>query len=305
MRKLLAVIVSVCLSSLAIAQQDPQFSQNMFNRLFVNPAAAGANDAICASLLYRNQWVGFDGSPKSVVAGVDAPVLNERLGVGLTVLSDEIGFEKTLMAKLAAAYRMNVGSGKLSVGVDFDLMQHELDGKFIAPDGGAVDDPAIPKTGVNGNTFDMGAGIYYQSEKWYGGLSATHLLEATVDLDKFSKEFNRHFYGMLGYTFELSPSVQLKPMVFVKNVTGNTTIDVNVNAHFNNRFWGGISWRNEDAFVLMAGLNIIENLKLGYSYDFTTSELRDYSDGTHEILLGYCFNVKKRVPVSIKNVRFL
>lgn len=304
MRKLLAVIVSGCISSLALAQQDPQFSQNMFNRLFVNPAAAGANDAICASLLYRNQWVSFDGAPTSVVVGIDAPIANERFGIGLTVLSDEIGFENTLMAKLAGAYRMNVGNGKLSLGVDFDFLQHELDGEFRAPDGTA-NDPAIPSNGVSGTTFDMGAGIYYQSEKWYAGVSSTHLLEGSVDLDRFSKDFERHFYGMLGYTFDITPSVQLKPMVFVKNVTDNTTIDVNVNAHFNNRFWGGISWRNEDAFVVMAGLNIIENLKLGYSYDFTTSELRDYSDGTHEIMLGYCFNVKKRVPVSIKNVRFL
>jgi type IX secretion system PorP/SprF family membrane protein len=199
---------------------------------------------------------------------------------------------------------MNVGNGKLSLGVDFDFLQHELDGEFRAPDGTA-NDPAIPSNGVSGTTFDMGAGIYYQSEKWYAGVSSTHLLEGSVDLDRFSKDFERHFYGMLGYTFDITPSFQLKPMVFVKNVTDNTTIDVNVNAHFNNRFWGGISWRNEDAFVVMAGLNIIENLKLGYSYDFTTSELRDYSDGTHEIMLGYCFNVKKRVPVSIKNVRFL
>jgi type IX secretion system PorP/SprF family membrane protein len=205
---------------------------------------------------------------------------------------------------LAAAYRMDVGNGKLSLGVDFGLLQNTIDGKFTAPDG-VANDPAIPQNAVSGTAFDLGAGAYYQSEKFYFGVSSTHLMESELDLDKFSKEYKRHYYGMIGYTLELTPSVSLKPMIFVKNVTDNTTIDVNVNAHFNNKFWAGLSWRNEDAVVGMLGITLIENLRLGYAYDFTTSELKDYSDGSHEIMLGYCFNVKKRIPVSIRNVRFL
>lgn len=304
MKKLLAVIAAGCLSTIALAQQDPQFSQNMFNRLFVNPASAGSNEAICASLLYRAQWVSFDGAPKTGVLGVEAPLFNNKVGVGLTVLTDKIGFENTLQGKLAANYKFNVGSGKLAIGVDFDYMQHEIDGKFKAPDQTA-NDPAIPKSSVSGSAFDLGSGLYFNSEKLYVGLSATHLLESEVDLDNFKKEYKRHFYGMIGYTIDLTPTVALKPMVFVKNVTDNTTFDVNLNAHFNDRFWVGVSYRNEDAIVGLLGLNITEKLRLGYSYDFTTSDVKDYSDGTHEIMLGYCFNVKKRVPVSIRNVRFL
>ncbi len=304
MKKLLAVITAGCISTLALAQQDPQFSQNMFNKLWVNPATAGSNEAICASLLYRAQWVSFDGAPKSGVLAIDAPLFNNKLGLGLTINTDEIGFEQGLTAKLAAAYRMDVGNGKLSLGVDFGLLQNTIDGKFTAPDG-VANDPAIPQNAVSGTAFDLGAGAYYQSEKFYFGVSSTHLMESELDLDKFSKEYKRHYYGMIGYTLELTPSVSLKPMIFVKNVTDNTTIDVNVNAHFNNKFWAGLSWRNEDAVVGMLGITLIENLRLGYAYDFTTSELKDYSDGSHEIMLGYCFNVKKRIPVSIRNVRFL
>lgn len=304
MKKLLAVIAAGCLSTIALAQQDPQFSQNMFNRLFVNPASAGSNEAICASLLYRAQWVSFDGAPKTGVLGVEAPLLNNKVGVGLSILTDKIGFENTLQGKLAANYKFNVGNGKLAIGVDFDYMQHEIDGKFKAPDQTA-NDPAIPKSAVSGSAFDLGSGLYYNSEKLYVGLSATHLLESEVDLDNFKKEYKRHFYGMIGYTIDLTPTVALKPMVFVKNVTDNTTFDINLNAHFNDRFWVGVSYRNEDAIVGLLGLNITEKLRLGYSYDFTTSDIKDYSDGTHEIMLGYCFNVKKKVPVSIRNVRFL
>jgi len=304
MKKLLAVVLASCLSSIAFAQQDPQFSQNMFNRLWVNPASAGSSEAICASLLYRAQWVSFDGAPKSGVLAIDAPIANNKIGLGLSINTDEIGFEKGLTAKLAAAYRFDLGSGKLAIGVDGSLIQNTIDGKFIAPDG-TVNDPAIPQSSVSGTAFDLGGGLYYNSEKLYIGVSSTHLMESTLDLDKFSKEYKRHYYGMIGYTIELTPSVSLKPMIFVKNVTDNTTFDVNLNAHFNNRFWAGLSWRNEDAIVGMIGLTLIENLRLGYAYDFTTSEIKNYSDGTHEIMLGYCFNVKKRIPVSIRNVRFL
>ncbi len=292
------------MTTAVFAQQDPQFSQNMFNKLWTNAATAGSNEAICANLLYRAQWVSFDGAPKSGVLGIEAPLFSNKMGVGLSIGTDEIGFEKSLTAKLAAAYHFTLGSGKLGVGLDFGLLQNSIDGKFTAPDGTA-NDPAIPQSSVSGTAFDLGGGLYYHSEKFYVGLSGSHLMESKVELDKFDKQYKRHYYGMIGYNWEVTPSVTLKPMVFVKNVESNTTFDVNVNAHFNNKFWLGLSYRNEDAIVGMLGLTLFDNLRLGYAYDFTTSELKDYSDGTHEIMLGYCFNVKKKVPVSIRNVRFL
>ena len=151
----------------------------------------------------------------------------------------------------------------------------------------------------------MGGGLYYHSEKLYIGASATHLLESQVNLDKFKNTFRRHYYGMIGYSFDLSPTIALKPSVFVKNVTDNTTVDINLNVHFNNRFYIGGSYRTSDAIVAMAGLNITDKLRLGYAYDFTTSKIKDHSSGTHEITLVYCFTTKKKIPVIIRNVRFL
>ena len=304
MKKILAVLAVSCLSTVGFAQQDPQFSQNMYNRLFVNPAYAGSSESICAHLLYRNQWVSYDGAPKTGVIGIDGPAANGKVGLGLSILTDKIGFENTLQGKLAGNYKFDVGQGKLALGIDLDFMQHQIDGDFRAPDPTVVD-PSIPKTAVSGTAFDVGFGAYYNNDKLFAGVSASHLLESSVDLDNFSKVYKRHIYGMVGYNFEVSPTVVLKPMIFVKNVTGNTTYDINVNAQFNDRFWVGASYRNEDAIVGLLGMNITEKLKVGYSYDFTTSELKNYSDGTHEIMLGYCFMVKKKVPVSIKNVRFL
>ncbi|CAN5424058.1 type IX secretion system membrane protein PorP/SprF [soil metagenome] len=305
MKKLLAVITAGCISTLALAQQDPQFSQNMFNRLYVNPAYAGANEAICLHALYRAQWVSYDGAPKTGVFGIDAPLLNNKVGVGLSIATDKIGFENTFQGKLAGNYKFNVGNGKLAAGVDFDFMQHKIDGSKFEPADPNIPDPSIPTGTVSGTAFDMGAGLYYQSEKLYIGASASHILEQKVGLDNFDKEFKRNYYGMIGYSFDVTPAVELKPSVFVKSVTGNTTFDINLNAHFNNRFWIGASYRNEDAIVALIGMNITEKLRIGYSYDFTTSEIKKYSDGSHEIMLGYCFTVKKKMTPAIRNVRFL
>src|SRR3954464_3124639 len=108
MKRLFTAIVLISLTTLAFAQQDPQFSQNMFNRLYTNPAVAGSNDAICANLLYRTQWVGFEGAPKTGVFGVEAPI--GKFGAGLSVATDKLGFENTLQFKLALAYHLPVGN---------------------------------------------------------------------------------------------------------------------------------------------------------------------------------------------------
>lgn len=301
---LLIALVIISVSGISYGQQDPQFSQNMFNKLYTNPAVAGSSDGICASLLYRNQWTGFDGAPKTGVFGVDAPVKFLHGGLGLSILAaDELGFENTFQAKLAYAFRFNIGSGNLAIGADVGLVQKSIDGDFKFNDPG---DPIIPTSSVSGNVLgDLGAGIYYNSDKLYLGASATHLLEDEVDYDEFTTVLARHYYFTGGYRFDLSPAVSLTPSFFIKNVADQTQADINANLYFNNRFWIGGSYRLEDAIVILAGLNITPNLRLGYSYDMTTSDLKEYSSGTHEIMLGYCYKFKKKITPINRNVRFL
>ena len=304
MKKLLTLVTFCVFAIQVFGQQDPQFSQNMFNKLYVNPAYAGSGESICATALYRAQWVNFDGAPKTFVAGIEAPFFDNKVGAGLSVSSDDINFEKTLTIKLAGAYHFDLGTAKLGAGVDFDFLQKSIDGTYVFPQPQFANDPAAPKN-FNDNTFDMGAGLYLTSEKLYVGLSATHLMESEISSEKAKQLLNRHYYGMIGYNFDITPSVTLKPSLFVKNVKDNTTIDVNMNAYINDRFWIGASYRTNDAIVAMLGMNITEKLKVGYSYDFTTSKIKSYSDGSHEIMLGYCFNKKKKITPIGKNVRFL
>lgn len=301
---LLSAILIGSLSATTFAQQDPQFSQNMFNKLYTNPAYAGSSDGICGTLIYRDQWSGFEGNPTTGVFSIDAPVNFLHGGLGLTVMAtDELGFENTFGVKLAYAFRFNIGSGNLALGVDAGLLQKSIDGDFKFND---PDDPNIPTSEVSGSVFpDLGAGIYYNSDKLYVGASMSHLLESEVDYGDFTTTMARHIYATAGYRFEFSPALSLTPSFHLKNVADQTQLDINANLHINNRFWIGGSYRLEDAIVLMAGLNITPNLRLGYSYDMTTSDLKDYSNGSHEIMLGYCYKIKKKITPIIRNVRFL
>ncbi len=302
MKRLFTVLIVISFATSSFGQQDPQFSQNMFNRLYTNAAVAGSNDAICATLIYRTQWVGFEGAPKTGVFGVEAPL--GKFGLGLSVATDKLGFENTLQAKLAVAYHFPVGNtGKLGIGVDIGYMQKTLDGDFIYND---PNDPSIPLGSVSGSAFpDLGAGLYYSSSKAYAGLSASHLIENKIKFGNAESTSKRHYYLQGGYSFQLSPSLALKPSVFVKSDGTSTQFDINANVHIKDIFWIGASYRLEDAVVLMAGLNIFKGLRLGYSYDMTTSDIKSHSSGSHEIMLGYCYKITKKKSYPIKNVRFL
>ena len=306
MKKFYSLGLFAVLSVSVQAQQDPQFSQNMFTKLAVNPAHAGAYDAICGTLLYRNQWAGFDGAPKTFLLMAEMPVPKLRGGLGLTVASDELGFEKNLMARVAYAHKLYLGSGYLNLGLDAGLIQKSIDGsKFIYNDG---NDSSIPIGAVSGSAMDFGFGAYYYGDKLYAGLSATHLTEAEIKTDVVTTKMARHYYFMAGYDIDLAPDIMLKPTLFAKSEATSTQIDINANVLLQEKFWLGFSYRLVpiDAIIAMAGMQVTPNLKVGYSYDMTLTDIRNYSSGSHEIMINYCFRVKPNVQRQFhKNVRFL
>jgi type IX secretion system PorP/SprF family membrane protein len=235
----------------------------------------------------------------------DMPVEMLHGGVGLTVYAaDGLGVEKNLNARLAYAYRADLGSGRIGIGVDFGMHQKSLNGsKFVYND---ANDNNIPTGNVSGSTFDLGFGAYYNTDKLYVGLSSAHLTEGEINYDNITSSLARHYYLMAGYSLDLTSSLTLKPMVQLKSDAVSTQADINANLFINSRYWVGASYRLQDAIVLMAGLEIMPNLKLGYAYDLTTSEIKTYSSGTHEIMLGYCYKPVKVVKRQFhRNVRFL
>jgi type IX secretion system PorP/SprF family membrane protein len=303
------LVLLIGLSVEVFAQQEPQFSQNMFNILPINPGFAGSNDAICGNLFYRNQWTGFVGAPKTGLLNVASPVKMLHGGVGLTVFSDELGLDNTFGLKLAYSYHQHIGPGTLGVGVQAGLLNKTLEGsKFNAfvNDGS---DQSIPTNDVSGSSVTLGFGLFYKTDVYYVGLSSTQLTESTVGyVEGADYNLKRHYYVTAGYSKRIGRLIELKPSLLLKmDPPVAPQIDLNVLAMYDNQIWGGVSYRvaDKDAIVPLIGV-IWNSIKVGYSYDITVSELRGFSSGTHEIMLGYCFKFDEKVTANkYRNTRFL
>jgi len=294
------------------AQQEPQFSQNMYNILPVNPGYAGSSDAICATVLYRNQWVGFIGAPKTMLFTVEGPVKFLRGGLGLTVVSDKLGADKTTRVKLAYAYKIDIGPGQLGIGIQGGIINKTLDGSQFNSFIPKEQDNTIPNNNESDMTTNFAFGLYYNTDILYVGISSSQLLEPEVsyplgDIDNSAVDIKlkRHYYLTAGYTIRLTPSLELIPSVWLKSDGTTVQGDINAVAMYNNQFWGGITYRLQDAVVPLIGFQW-NNIKIGYSYDITTSDIKGYSSGTHEIMLGYCFKMPENKSAQrYRNVRFL
>jgi type IX secretion system PorP/SprF family membrane protein len=307
MRKYILVFFIIYFSCqmVVVAQQDPQFSQHMFTKLYYNPGFAGANDAICGTLLYRNQWTGFGGEPKTMLFLADMPIDALHGGVGLAVHAlDNLGASNSLNVRGCYAYRTDLGAGRIAIGAAVGYMQESLNGnKLIYNDAG---DQNIPSGNVSGGTYDLGLGIYYNTDVLYIGLASSHLTANDLKYGDITTKIARHYFLQAGYSIDLTSSLALKPSLIAKTDAVETQFDINTNLMINNKYWVGASYRLQDAIIIMAGLEIMPNLKFGYSYDLTTSDIKSYSSGTHEIVIGYCFNPAKTIKRQFhRNVRSL
>lgn len=324
MKKILTLIAFSITGLVTFAQQDAQFSMNIFNRLAVNPGYAGTNQALCGTILYRDQWDKFPGAPKTGLLSVDyGRVLHG--GFGLTIDNDELGFDKTLKAKLAYSYHLPIGTGLLGIGLDAGMISKSMSGNFVAPDGTSSDfgggtDNAIPWSGTSATTYDVGFGLYYTNNNLYVGLSSLHLPQQTLSKKEgtapstpatnsqaydFTYEVARHYYIMAGYKFNLNQDFDLTPSILAKSDASSTQIDINIMGMWKKMVFVGASYRLTDAIPVFAGVEW-SGFKLGYAYDVTLSALKNHSSGTHELMLGYCKKfVKPERKQGHMNVRFL
>jgi type IX secretion system PorP/SprF family membrane protein len=301
----ISLLFSVLFVLPGLAQQDPQFSQHMFTRMYYNPGFAGANDAICGTLLYRNQWTGFGGEPKTAMLTADMPIDKLHGGVGISLHAlDDLGGGKSLNVKANYAFRADLGNGRIGIGLGIGYLQQSLDGsKLVYNDAG---DQNIPTGNESGGTYDLALGLYYNTDDLYVGLSSSHLTANDLKYADISTKLARHYFLMAGYSYDITSVFTIKPAVMIKSDIVETQFDINANLYVNSKYWIGGAYRFQDAIVVMAGMEILPNLKLGYSYDITTSLLKTYSSGTHEIVLGYCMNLSKVVKRQFhRNVRFL
>lgn len=298
------------------AQFDAQISQYWTTKSYFNPAAAGSDGRAKASFLDRQQWVGMPGAPKSVCIGLDLPVtiFGKSQGVGITGFSDNIGLFNNESLTLDYAFRFNKLGGTFAIGAKFGFLSMGFDGSssFWGDFKSGVyskDDPAVPTTIVQANAMDLGFGAYYSKDKFYTGISVSHALNPTLDLDAKSTIFvGKIAYWTAGYEMPIEGSnIAILPSFLYKTDFFVSQLDLTLRGELDKKFWGGISYRWNNAVVLMFGARV-NDISIGYSYDISTSKLFSVTSGSHEVFVNYSFDFvlqgKNQRKIS-KSVRYL
>lgn len=314
-KKNILLIVILFIYFGAFSQQEPQFTQNMFNNMSINPGYAGTNDAISVTALLRQQWVGFKDSegnkisPETYLFSIDAPINILHGGLGATITQDKLGFEKNIGVKLGYAYRCSLGYGDLGIGLQVGFLNKSIDfSKFIKIDN---DDPVLSGQSEESTMVtDFSFGLFYNIPgEYYFGISTSQFRQAKADIGESSEFYlKRHYYITAGYHYILpnNPSFEVSPSFLIKSDGNTLQYDISSLLTYNNKFWGGISYRVTDAIGILLGLNF-KDISVGYSYDITTSKLGSVGSlGSHEIMLRYNFKIEvDKTPKTYKNTRYL
>ncbi len=296
-------------------QSDPQYTNNMFYKLGVNPGFSGAENALSGLILNRYQWEGMKGAPKTLVFSADASInaFGAPGGVGINVISDQLGFAKNTLINGNYAYRADLGFGMLGIGVSLGFYSQGIKGEWEVPEDvlglgtQPGSDPAIPQGESSQVAFDVGGGLYLSSNQYFLGLSVTHINQAAIEYDETARSYlTRHYYLMGGYNIKLTdPLFEVRPSFLLKSDVAAWQLDLNVNIVYDDRFWGGISYRVQDAVALLMGLELTNGLKLGYSFDLVTSAIGYYGFASHELFITYSVNLERNRNQKYKSIRFL
>jgi type IX secretion system PorP/SprF family membrane protein len=273
----------------AYSQQDPQYTQYMYNTMSVNPAYAGQRETLSLTGLYRSQWVGIDGAPETLTFGVHTPLRNERVGLGLSMVNDRLGPVNEFNVNVNFAYTIPVNDydTKLSFGVKGGI--HLLTSDWSKGVQQQVGDPTFADD-LSLFSPTIGAGLYLHTRKWYLGVSIPNFIDTEHFDDaqvSIAKE-RMNYYFIAGYVFDLNDNLKFKPSTFVKAVSGSPIIaDISANFLFSEKFTLGAAWRWDDSLSALAGFQISESLYVGYAYDATITDLNNYNSGSHEIMLRF------------------
>ena len=315
MKKLLfsfTLFLAACVS--LSAQQEAHFTQFMYNKLYINPAYAGARGVPSLTAMYRSQWVGFEGAPQSLLANYNGPFLSKRVGVGGTISHLKIGLQRDFRATLAYSYDM-VAQEDFSMRVGLSGSLRSLGLNFNEANPAQPNDQSIQEERINDYYGNVGVGLYGTiMESYYVGVSVPHLYTNAIGIansnaTSLAKEA-RHYYGMAGAILPLSEDINLMPALLVKYVkNAPVNADVNVNLEIRRKFTAGLSYRtggdgSGDSMDLLAYWQATPQFAVGAAYDFSLSNLKDYNAGSFELLLQYDLKQLKNGKRKMSNPRF-
>ncbi|PBQ33425.1 hypothetical protein CNR22_17110 [Sphingobacteriaceae bacterium] len=307
-RSLILVMSMLILSSGMNAQQDPQYSMYQFNQMIINPAYAGARDALAIVALRRDQWVSFPGAPKTTCLSGHAPILNKNIGVGATIIRDEIGPRSTTGFYANFAYILKLSQKmKLSFGLNGGYNRYQFDFSKIS----FQRDEAPPELlqNLNKGTLDINAGLYLRTHTFFTGLSATHINNPSVysyqaptpNGGKFSYKVRTHLFFTIGNSFVISKDLVFAPTLLIKNVNNEIGADLNLNFFLFKRMWLGAFYRNGYGPGALMQFYATDKLRLGLSYDTGLQDARKLGS-SFEVMVGFDFSGAKAKMI---NPRFL
>ncbi|WP_425075578.1 PorP/SprF family type IX secretion system membrane protein [Psychroserpens sp. S379A] len=292
------IIAFILFSSwMGVAQQLPQFTQYMYNTISINPAYAGSRETLSVVGLHRSQWVGLEGGPTTQTLSVHTPLRNDKVGLGLSFINDELGYQNFSYLYGDFSYTIRVSeNSELAFGVKAGFTSYSLDADFRQSE---INDQAI--FGYEDRWKpNIGAGAYWHSNRWYLGLSAPRILNTDYTGDEEYESLERiSYYFTGGYVFDLSENTKLKPAMLLKATNGAPlSFDITANFLFYEKFWAGASYRiNELAQAIggIADFQVSKQLRIGYAYEYPLSDLSAYTSGTHEVLLMFEIFKSKRI----------
>ncbi len=296
MRNYIKPIIVLCIALSALSkgygQQEPQYTQYMFNMMSVNPAYTGTRDAMNALLLSRFQWVGLEGAPRSHTFALHTPIKDKKIGVGASVIADNIGPVTNTYINLNYSHRFNV-TEKLTVALG-------LKGGIYNYHVGLSDINLNEQDNTFSQDYDknfqpnLGAGVYVYTKDYYAGISVPKLVKTELEnvgtSTNVSSELKRHFFLTAGYVFNVHSDWKIKPSIVNKLVEGAPpSLDITAQALYKEKLWLGTTYRVGDAIAFLVELQVNRQLAVGYSFDHTLSDMSSVSNGSHEILISYDF----------------
>ncbi|MEY3500955.1 MAG: hypothetical protein RL308_2624 [Bacteroidota bacterium] len=304
--KYLYIVLIITYASHIHAQQDPNYTQYMYNMNVMNPAYAGSKENMSGSFMYRQQWVGLEGAPKTATFSLHSPI-GKNVGLGISAISDKIGPVEENNVYADFSYTLNLGgSNRLALGLKAGATFHKI-GLFSDIGNGYIQQPGDVAFSENTNSakLNVGTGLFYYSEKYYLAFSIPNMLNSKhLDVTQNGQLYQfgsdvQHYFLTGGYVFNIADNTKFKPSFMMKSAFNvPTSIDLSSNFLFYNKFEAGVSYRLDDSFGAMVNFAVSPSIKIGYAYDYIISDLKVTTAASHEIMVLFDINFPKKASVS-------
>ncbi len=307
MKKLYLVLMLLTLLDYNLqAQQNPHFSQYMYNMNIVNPAYAGSKESIAGGLLYRQQWVGLEGAPTTATLSMHSPI-GKNVGLGLSIISDKIGPVDEKNVNLDFSYTLKFGNeSRLSFGIKTGAVFHKI-GLFSEIGNGYTVQPGDISFSENSNTINLnlGSGVFFHNKKYYAAFSVPNMLNNKyLDITHNGQAYKfgsttQHYFLTSGYVFDLSENTKFKPSFMLKSAfRAPISMDFSANFWFFEKFEAGATYRLSDSYGAMVNYTVTPSIRIGYAYDHIISELKTTAPASHELMILFDLNLPKKVSIS-------